>query len=167
MSVERYPANTKIRIEDFRSCAWQKAFASADSRGYSGTSQALTTAARKAIDDGEVSHGKVLWLLSDACSMMLDAKSTNEPFRPLMIGAGKRSALPEDFTPDELALFAQVAGEIDNPWLRARLADLVWFAQRLRDPKFALLAIDSYIEVPLDADTWADGEMTAGGAPYA
>jgi hypothetical protein len=101
----------------------------------------------------------MLWLLADACSMMLRPASRNEPFKPFGVIDGKRSALPEDFQESDVVLFSQIIEEIDNPWLKARLADLVWLLQRPSDPKFARLAIDSYRAIPLDTETWLRGGM--------
>ena len=50
--------------------------------------QALSTAARGAIEQGRNEHGKVLWLLADACSMMLSPSSPNEPFKPFAVFHG-------------------------------------------------------------------------------
>ena len=117
--------------------------------------QAFSTAAGQAVKEGRQAHGKVLWLLSDACSMMLKSASVNEPFEPLIVMDGRRSAMPDDFPEEDIAFFAQVVDSIDNPRLKARLADLVWLRQRPREVKFALTAIGSYRSLPLDAETWA------------
>jgi hypothetical protein len=159
VSVERYPEDTHTDVEDFRTSGWKAALASA-TPGYSGIWHALSTAARDAIQAGQPSRGKVLWLLADAASMMLKPESVNEPFKPFAVMQGRRSALPEDFKEIDIELFSHIAAEIDNVWLRARLADLVWLLRRPRDPKFALLAIDAYRTLPLDHETWfSDGEQ--------
>ena len=67
--------------------------------------------------------------------------------------------MPDDFTDSEIDFFASIIDSIDNPTLRGRLADLVWLRVHPRNVKFALDAIDSYMQVPLDVDTWfRDGE---------
>ena len=101
-----------------------------------------------------MSEGKVLWLLADACSMMLNPGSANEPFKPIMVMNGKRSSLPEDFQQSDVELFSLVAEEVDDVRLQARLADLVWLLATPRSPKHALLAIDAYRRMSLDSKTW-------------
>ncbi|MEO6554112.1 MAG: DUF4209 domain-containing protein, partial [Nitrospiraceae bacterium] len=118
---------------------------------------ALSLAARQAVEDKKTAEGKILWLLADACSMMLNPKSANEPFKPLMVIDGKPSALPGTFQEETITLFSQIAEEVDDVWLRARLADLAWLLRRPRELKFALLAIDAYRAIPLDADNWIRG----------
>jgi hypothetical protein len=119
--------------------------------------QALSKAANEAIEGGKAPEGKVLWLMADACSMMLTPSSVNEPFRPLMVMDGKRSSLPEDFKPEDITLFSEVVDEIDDIWLKARIADLVWLLQKPRNVKFALIAIDSYRQIQLSTEIWVRG----------
>lgn len=119
--------------------------------------QAFSAAARQAIEEGRQTHGKVLWLLADACSMTLSPKSLNEPFKSIMVREGKRSVIPDDLPEADVAFYAQIVDDVDDPWLKARLADLVWLKQRPRDVRFALAAIDSYRLIPLDTKTWTRG----------
>jgi hypothetical protein len=43
---------------------------------------------------------------------------------------------------------------VDNPRLKARLADLVWLKQKPRVVEYALAAIDAYRMIPLRKETW-------------
>ena len=106
-----------------------------------------------AAEDREA-HAKVLRLLGEACSMMLSSDKSNEPFEPLVRIGGSRSTMPDDFTDSEIDFFAQIVDSIDKPTLKGRLADLVWLLRQPRNVKFALDAIDSYTQVPLDVDNW-------------
>jgi len=156
--MERYPQDLTVGIDDFRRSNWKSAIASSEREGYSSMWQSLSAAARPAIEAGKVSEGKVLWLLADACSMMLNPGSANEPFKPIMtMTDGRRSCLPEDFQQSDVELFSQIAEEVDDVWLQTRLADLVWLLASPRSPKHALLAIDAYRRIPLDAKTWVHG----------
>lgn len=116
------------------------------------------SAAQSATEAGNVSAAKVLWLLSNACSMVLDPGSANEPFKPYMVMNGNRTSSPEDFTESDIEFFCVIADEIDDAWLKARLCDLIWVVKKApRSPKHALTAIDAYRKIPLDADTWFRG----------
>lgn len=155
--MERYPEQTTATIESLRNSGWREALAAGDREGYSSMWQSLSTAARTAMENGLLSEGKGLWLLADACSMMLNPSSPNEPFKPFMVMNGRRSSLPIDFQRSDVDLFAAFAEEVDDPWLQARLADLVWLLIEPRSPKYALLAIDAYRQLPLDSETWIRG----------
>ena len=157
--MQRYPENTNASIENFRNSGWKTAIDSCDREGYPSLWQSLSAAARDSIEKGQDSEGKVLWLLADACSMMLSPSSVNEPFKPFAVMDGKRSSLPEDFWPPDVDLFSKISEEVDDVWLKARLADLVWLLQKPRSHKHALLAIDAYRLLPLDTETWLYGGL--------
>ncbi|HET7832246.1 MAG TPA: DUF4209 domain-containing protein [Gallionella sp.] len=155
--MQRCPEQTAVTIDDFRRSGWKAAIESSDRAGYSSMWQSLSTAAQIAIEKGQLSEGKCLWLLADACSMMLNPSSPNEPFKPFMVMDGKRSSLPEDFQEPDIVLFSEFSEEADDIWIQARLADLVWLLIKPRSPKHALLAIDAYRKIPLDPATWIRG----------
>lgn len=116
--------------------------------------QALSEAAKAAVESGRNSEGRVLWILSDACSMMLRPASLNEPFAPMVVMDGRRSALPEDFLADEVSLLSEIYALIDDEKLKGRISDLVWLLERPRNPEAALAAIDSYRDIPMTTDSW-------------
>ena len=157
MSEERYPADLVVTEQDFRDSGWKDVLSKTSREGYSSMWQAFSAAARQAIDERRPSHGKVLWLLADACSMMLAPKSVNEPFKPFMVMEGRRSVIPDDLSESDVAFYARVVDAVDDPWLKARLADLTWLKQTKRDVRFALAAIDAYRSIALDAETWVRG----------
>ena len=153
MSHDRYQEDLTLTVEDFAGCGWKAALAEAAREDYYSMSEAFSSAAKQAIDEDRQAHGKALWLLADACSMTLSPDSINEPFKPLWVMDDRRSSIPDDLPEADIAFFAQIVDEIDDLWLKARLADLVWLKQRSRDHRFALIAIDSYRSIPLGAET--------------
>lgn len=152
--MQRYPAGTTATAEDLKLSGWKAAVTSARRPSYGSIWQSLSSAASVALEDGRDAHSKILWMLADACSMMLKPKSINEPFAPFAVFDGRRSALPEDFSDDDIELLAVVAGELDDHSVRGRIADLVWLRKKPRSAKHALEAIDAYRSLPLDTDTW-------------
>ena len=81
--MERYPESIDISIDDFRNSNWLAAITDSSREDYSSIWQSLSSAARQAIEDKKLEEGKILWLLADACSMMLRPASLNEPFKPM------------------------------------------------------------------------------------
>lgn len=157
MREERYSADLEVTAEHLAKSGWEQVIDGARREGYSAMWSALSAAAKQAMDNGKIAEGKVLWLLGDACSMMLKPERTNNPFDPCFVMDGSRSALPEDFTDADLDFFAEIARQVDDGRLRGRLADLVWLCSKPRDPKYALIAIDAYRELDLDTETWIRG----------
>lgn len=157
MSNERYPQDLVVSLQDFEASGWKDAIAQATREGYSAMWQALSAAARSAIEQGRVEHGKVLWLLADACSMMLSPSSPNEPFKPFAVFHDRRSVIPDDLLDTDITFFAEIVDVVDDNWLKARLSDLLWLKGKPHNTAFALKAIDAYRCLPLDTDTWVHG----------
>lgn len=157
MSNERYPENLVISLDDFLTSEWKETLDKAPREGYSAMWQAFSMAARSSIEQGRNEHGKVLWLLADACSMMLSPSSQNEPFKPYAVFHDRRSVIPDDMHEADITFFAKIVDAVDDGWLKARLADLVWLRGKPRNTAFALTAIDAYRTLPLDKDTWIRG----------
>jgi hypothetical protein len=157
MTDQRYAIDLIVTAQDFVECDWKSSLAEIEREGYSAMWQAFSSAARKASEDNQPSHGKALWLLADACSMMLSPKSLNEPFKPFMVMQGRRSVIPDDLSESDISFYAETVDAIDDVWLKARVADLVWLKQHPRNVRFALVAIDAYRLIPLDAETWVRG----------
>ena len=152
MSNERYPKELVLTVEDFSSCGWETVLAEVDRKDYSSIHSAFFNAAKQATDEKRQAHSKALWLLADACSMMLFPASFNEPFKPYIELPDGRSTIPDDLSETDIAFFAEIVDTIDDPWLKARLADLVWLKRS--EFQFALMAIDAYREIPLRSETW-------------
>ena len=131
LADECYPTDIVVTKEAFLQSGWKEAISGLERWNHTIRCSALFDAERKALDDGQLSRGKVLSILRNACSW-------REP--------------PEDVTEAEIAFFAEIVDEIDDPWLKAHLAHLVWHHQHPCNIKFALDAIDSYRLIPLDAE---------------
>ena len=158
---DSYVEDNSVSVLDaFEDCGWEAVVDDVSYKGYASLSDALHKSATMAAAEDREAHAKVLRLLGEACSMMLSSDKSNEPFEPLVRIGGSRSTMPDDFTDSEIDFFAQIVDSIDKPTLKGRLADLVWLLRQPRNVKFALDAIDSYTQVPLDVDNWfGDGEQ--------
>ena len=153
-----------LTSKDFAGCGWKEVLASSDREDhpsmYSAMHSAFSDTAKQSINQDRQARGKVLSLLADACSMMLSSDSTNEPFKPFVdfrASGGGRSIIPDDLSETDVAFFAEIVETVDDPWLKSRLADLVWLLQSPRKVKFALAAIDSYRTIPLATEIWLHG----------
>ncbi|MEX1222022.1 MAG: DUF4209 domain-containing protein [Idiomarina sp.] len=140
----------------FIACEWQYDVLPENLLGYSSVTQSLQRHAKEKAEAGLEEQAKILELLARAASMMLAPSSVNEPFTPFFqdFQARKRSATPEDLTVDDLAFFEVILDDIVEPWLTARLADLLWLCKKPKSPEHARIAIESYIAHSIDPDTW-------------
>lgn len=154
MNAQRYPQELTVTPQHFAESGWRDVLTDSAPENYSAMWRAFSSAARKVMEAKQPERGKVLWLLADACSMMLRPKSINEPYQPFMVIDGKRSAIPDDFSEADIVFLVQVVDDIDDLRLKARIADVVWLLGKPREIRFALTAIDAYRAIPLDAETW-------------
>ncbi len=107
-----------------------------------------STAARAA---GAVREGAVYQGLGDALSFHRKLDAPGQPFGPMLIMEGKRSAAVEDLDDETYRAFAQIAPSVRDARVRARLADLAW--TRVRDYRAGEIAVDAILEcVATDAD---------------
>lgn len=153
-SEDRSAKDTQIDGDDFARCGWRSALEGIDGDGYRSIASAFSKAADKALESGREKQAGVFRLLANVCFMQLRPESINEPFRARINMLDGRSAVLEDFTDTDLIFLQKIVGDIDEPWLKARVADLIWLRQRPRDHQFALMAIDAYSLISLDPQTW-------------
>ena len=153
------PNGLEFTLEDLKNCGWEAALKESEGESYASNWSALTRKAEEAESQGHLPESKALTLLSHICSMMLKPENRNEPFQPAVVFSDGRSAIPGDFTETEINLLDQFVDGVDDFWMKARIADLLWLRQMPRNPKFALEAIDAYRSIPLNGKTWASGVL--------
>ena len=146
--------NFELLLDVFKDIEWKEILDDTSCYDYSSMSHVLHVAATKEEEDGRQPHGRVLRLMSEACSIRLSTEKLNDPFPHPPSTGGWRPTIPSDFTVSEIDFVAKVFESINNPLLKGRLADLIWHCRKPREVKFAKSAIDSYTQLPLDADTW-------------
>ncbi len=146
-----------LKREKFLECDWKIETAENSHYNYSTVMGSLQNLANKMLKAGKTDQYEILSLLSKAASMRLIPSSLNEPFKPLWqdFQSGKRSTIPEDFLEDELSFFEQIVNDINEPYLKARLADLLCLLRKdKRRVDHALIAIESYIMPNISSQTW-------------
>lgn len=142
-----------ITSEDFHRSGWKDIVVSLDDINYSAIWWAFRSAAQAAKDKGDPKVGEILEFLSSTCELLLHPENPTEPFGPFTVN-GKRTPLPEFFHDADMVFFGSIVRDIDEPWLQARLSDILWIAQTPKNPDFAILAIDAYRKIPIDPQTW-------------
>jgi hypothetical protein len=146
-----------LTLNDLVQSGWREIVVPVIENGYPFAWQPLSSAAKSAYEAGEQGKSRALWVLADAVSMMLVPKSSTSPFGASVQTSEGRSAIPSDLSAEELDVLGQFVAHVDEPWLRARLADLVWFQQRPRKGEMLLAAVDAYRSLPLTRELWLAG----------
>lgn len=101
-------------------------------------------AAKSARESNDIPLAEVYELLSQTFSMMFQTGKPSDPFGPLASFATGRSAIPSDFTSENLEVLEHFVDKASCAPFNARIADVLWL--RKRDPMFAKSAISSYLE---------------------
>ena len=153
------PNGPEFTLEDLKKCGWESAIEERDGDTHASRWTTLERATEQARSQGDLKKSKALSLLAHITSMMLRPENRNSPFQPVAVFSNGRTAIPDDFTGSEIALLEQFVNSVDDHWLKARIADIVWLRRSPRDPKFAMEAIDAYRAIPLDEKTWASGAL--------
>lgn len=131
-------------ISDFENCAWEEAIEAAETRECSAYWEAFGAKAKEAQDAGDEQAQSVFALLNAATSLCLkDPANTTNPFCPKFVGHEFRTADVDDFTDAHLEVFSQLIPTINDPELRARIADIVWV--RKREYEVADQAVRAYL----------------------
>lgn len=94
------------------------------------------------VDAGEDSlRTRVLDVLAKAASPMLVPDNWTEPYAPAMQIGNRRSVVPDDLSEPELEMLARLVPLIEEPVLKARVADIAWaYGDRRYRPRRAQLA---------------------------
>lgn len=144
----------EVLAKDILACGWENAMVGVD-HGFHEAWQALHKASQLAVAEARSVQGRALRLLADATSMMFNPKNLNTPFGAVWEAGQNRSALPDDFLPGDLVAMYEASKAIDNPFIKSRLADIVWIAQVPRNLDAARVASDAYSAIPLEHSSWA------------
>ena len=111
-------------------------------------------AATQTLENGDDSAGRVFGLLSEIANIHFKPEDHAEPYGPQFVINGRRSMVPSDLQGEQSATLAETAPTIQNPGLRARLADIAWYVDRKLAP-MAQQAINAYCE---SVETVLDGK---------
>lgn len=130
--------------EDFENSKWEEIIDKCEEKECHSYSSALFKKAREVEDAGEKIYQKIFALLGSITSMYLKAQSPNDPFGPMFVMSGSRSAIVDDFSEGHLDVLSQIVLSIRDAEIRCRIADVLWI--RKRDFRFAEMAIDSYLD---------------------
>lgn len=154
--MNNFQNSLNLDREKYLECNWENEIPQEDLYRYSSVMRGLQNFKKKMSEAGNTDCIGIFELLSKAASMMLVPNSTSEPFKPIFedFQLGKRSTLPEDFTHDELTFFEQILNDINEPFFKARIADLLWVILKPKKVDHAKIAIDAYITHKIDDQTW-------------
>lgn len=105
---------------------------------------------------------RALRLLSDVCSLHLDASNSNEPLRIRWKGKdGARTFSPTDLSDEGASFLASLLRKLEPHSIAARIGDLLWLQRR--DGRAAIAAARAYLfDQPVEPSVdFGNGNSTA------
>lgn len=152
----RYPENATLTIESFR--AIELAVMLRDIPGtYQKIWPVLADAARTQMRAEDHPKARVLWLLSDLCSLMINPSNLQEPLKPYAVFPDTRSFDISDLTLEEYEFAKLLIDELSPGLVKARVAEILWLNPDHKRMEYALFAIEGYQAASLSDDVWLHG----------
>lgn len=95
-------------------------------------------------DEEDENQAELFKTLAMATSFHFNSESKHEPFVAKIVTEEGRTAMPEDFTDEQLDLIGELTHYIEDPELLSRLGDTLWV--RRRDFEAVRIAIENYMK---------------------
>ena len=122
-------------------------------------SEVFRKEAKSAYERGALQLSQVLHLLQAICDLTHSPNNSVQPFGPMIVLDGKRSWVPDDLNSDQTEMLASLVAHLQTPLVSGRVADVLWLQSQPRNHDFALMAIDSYMRMPITGDSWFDNQQ--------
>lgn len=119
----------------------------------------LNTEVSEAERIGRIDCSAVLRFFSKITSLSLAFDSINSPYRPMYESQlnDNKIFVPDNLTAIELLFIEEILDDVQNFYLKARLADLLWLLKKPRNLNHAKIAIDNYALPDINKETWHKG----------
>lgn len=122
--------------------------------GYLSISQWLDEKSKEKIDE---KMKEVLQTYSKICYMMLIPTSMNEPLKQrINFLEHGRSARPEDLSEEEIEVLDKTYENLNNAWLKARVAEILWLLKKPKNINWIQTAIDCYLSMKETKENWSN-----------
>ncbi|MFN6133349.1 MAG: DUF4209 domain-containing protein [Synechococcaceae cyanobacterium] len=128
------PLNPPLTKDDFNNACWQDAVNSSERKDCLSYDGVFWKKSREAQEAGNLRDQAVFAVLAAVTSAAIKPESTEESFADIF----------KNLTDEQLDFLAEVASEISDPELQARVADILWVIRR--DYRMAQLAIPAYLQ---------------------
>lgn len=129
--------------DDFDSCSWQQVIEHSQQKECDIYSRLFFEEARKAEEAGNTKAKEVFVLLGGIASLIFTLDNKESPFGPVIVLHDRRSFIVDDLTDEQLNVLVEIAPEMKDPEMQARIADVMWISTR--NYRMAGLAVEAYL----------------------
>ncbi|MEH2355729.1 DUF7380 domain-containing protein [Nostoc sp.] len=128
--------NPPLTKEDFINSRWQDVLNSSERKECSAYNRVFWNKAQEAKEAGNFREQFVFEILVVVTDAAIQPRS-NEKFLAKFV---------ERLTDEHLDFLAEIVGEVSDPELQARIADILWTSKRRDSYKMAQLAVTDYLK---------------------
>ena len=139
------PDDTPVTIDEFHAVDIEAPIRESRNVDCTSLGGLYATAASEQSDAGSTIKHRVFRLLASIAYMTFKPEDRAEPYAPQWVVGNSRSIIPADLKGEQSSALATIAPGIQNPGLRARLADIAWYNDR-SSQTMAQVAIGAYCE---------------------
>ncbi len=111
----------RVSTDDFGNSEWEKVVENSEKKECHYYSSAFFKKANECTENKDLTGQEVFTLLGGITSMMLKPESFSEPFGPVAVLQGSRSAIVEDYNDNHLEILNEIITEIEDPEIKASL----------------------------------------------
>jgi hypothetical protein len=135
----------KVTAADLRNYLWQKLLAAHPTKECWSYYEVFSKQAQELGAKGDTVGNRVYSFLQVVSSFLPKTDDMAEPYDSMWKGFNGRRALnPDDLVDEDLKALEEIMPEIDDPEMRARVADVVWI--RCKNFKAAQIAVAAFLE---------------------
>ena len=139
------PDDSPVMIDEFQAVDVEAPIRDSSNVDCTSLGGLYATAASEQADAGNTIEHRVFRLLALIAHMTFQPEDRAEPYAPQWVTGNRRSIIPVDLKGEQSRALATIAPGIQNPGLRARLADIAWYNDR-SSQTMVRLAIGAYCE---------------------
>ncbi len=137
--------NIPLAKSDFDESDWPKVVERCEQKECHIYSRLLFEEARRVESTANAKAQEIFTLLGGITSLTLKSDDKQAPFEPMFVwNDGSRGFIVDDLTTEHLQVLTEVASEVADPEMQARIADILWI--RTCNFRLAGLAITAYLE---------------------
>jgi len=138
--------NPPLTKDDFLNSSWQDAIASSESKDCSAYDAVFSRRAQESGQAGNEREQAVFEILATVSGLEINSMFDQEQI----------SEFVKTLSPEQLNFLAEIATEVSDPELQARITDILWSSRR--NYRMAQLAVDAYLQsatVLEDPEKWS------------
>lgn len=133
-----------VTFDELKACSWKKVVSEASEKNCLAYFSLFSAEASNNVEG--TAERRACQLLAGLCSMDFAWDAGGEAYVPFFSGSAGRSPLPQDLSEQHVEALYQFLDEVDDPELKARIADSIWLKKQNHKFESAKIAVPEYMK---------------------